>query len=302
MKKLVDRVKRLRPVRVFVHYNDHGGPLFAAGMSYQALFAIFAGIWVGFTIFGFILLSRPELRSALAQIISTSVPGLLGPEGAISETSLLATQSLTWAGSIALIGLLVTALRWLGSTRKAIRRIFEIPNDPTFFLLLKLKDLGLAVAFGIALIVSAVLSVASTSLLGTSFSLLGINGQSTGAVIAARLAGLGIVFILDTLTLSMFYRVLSGIKIPLARLVRGALLGAAALGGIQGLGALLLGRVNSNPLLSSFAVIIGLLIWFNLICQIILITAAWIAVGLKDAGIDLQPEAAAAGPVNSKDA
>jgi membrane protein len=301
VKKIIDWVQGLRPVRVFVHYNDRAGPLFAAGMSYQALFAIFAGIWVGFTIFGFVLLGQPELRAALVEIISTSVPGLLGPDGAISETALLTIQSLSWAGSIALIGLVLTALTWLAFTRRAIRRIFERPNDPTFFLLLKLKDLGLALAFGFVLILSAVLSLVSTSLLGATFALFGINNESTGAVFVARIASLALMFVLDTATLAMFYRVLSGIKIPTGRLLRGALIGAAALGMLKALGALLLGGVESNPLLSSFAVIIGLLIWFNLVCQIILITAAWIAVGLKDAGIELRPRAASTGPVNSED-
>jgi membrane protein len=301
VKKLIDWVQGRRPVRVFVHYNDRAGPLFAAGMSYQALFAVFAGIWVGFTIFGFILLGQPELRAALVQIISTSVPGLLGPDGAISETALFTTQSLSWAGSIALIGLLFTALTWLAFTRRAIRRIFERPNDPTFFLLLKLKDLGLALAFGFVLILSAVLSLVSTGLLGATFALLGISNESAGALIAARVASLGLMFVLDTATLAMFYRVLSGIRIPNGRLLRGALIGAAALGIVKALGGLLLGGVDSNPLLSSFAVVIGLLIWFNLVCQIILITAAWIAVGLQDAGIELRPRTAAAGPVNSED-
>jgi len=298
--RFVAWVKGLRPVRVIVRYSDNGGPLFAAGMSYQALFAIFAGVWVGLTIFGFILQANPDLRAALVQIISTSVPGLLGPEGAISDTSMIATQSLTWAGSIALIGLVLTALAWLGSTRKAVRHLFEIPNDPTFFLLLKLKDLVLALVFGLALLVSAGLSLASTSLLGASLALLGFNAESTTAIIAARVAGLGIVFILDTAVLAMFYRVLSGIKIPIPRLLRGALIGAAALGAVNALGSALLGGVNSNPLLTSFAVIIGLLIWFNLVCQIILIAATWIAVGLKDAGISLHPEPVTPRPVNSE--
>lgn len=286
---------------MFVHYNEHGGPLFAAGMSYQALFAVFAAIWVGFTIFGFILLANPELQVALTRLISTSVPGLLGPGGAISDTSLLATQSLTWSGSIALAGLLLTALAWLASTRNAIRRMFEIPNDKTFFLLLKLKDFGLALGFGAALIISAAISLASTNLLGASFALFGIGSETPAALIAVRALGIGIVFALDTMTLAIFYRVLSGIKIPLARLMRGALLGATGLGAIKALGALLLGGVNSNPLLTSFAVIIGLLIWFNLICQIILIAATWIALGMKDAGIHLQPKPVTTGPVNSED-
>ena len=39
------------------------------------------------------------------------------------------------------------------------------------------------------------------------------------------------------------------------------------------LGTALLGGGTNNPLLASFAVIIGLLIWFNLVCQVILLGA-----------------------------
>ena len=36
--------------------------------------------------------------------------------------------------------------------------------------------------------------------------------------------------------------------------------------------------------------IIGLLIWFNLVCQVILLTASWIATGMADDGIVADPE------------
>lgn len=39
--------------------------------------------------------------------------------------------------------------------------------------------------------------------------------------------------------------------------------------------------------------LIGLLIWFNLVCQVVLIVASWISVGMSDAGISarkLTPE------------
>jgi membrane protein len=47
---LVQKVMKLKPVRVFLHYASNGGPLMAAGMSYQALFAVFAALWAGFSI------------------------------------------------------------------------------------------------------------------------------------------------------------------------------------------------------------------------------------------------------------
>jgi membrane protein len=55
------------------------------------------------------------------------------------------------------------------------------------------------------------------------------------------------------------------------------------------LGSLLLGGASSNPLIASFAVIVGLLIWFNLVCQVILVCAAWVVVSASDAGVPLDP-------------
>jgi membrane protein len=50
---------------------------------------------------------------------------------------------------------------------------------------------------------------------------------------------------------------------------------------------LLLGGATNNPLIASFAVIAGLLIYYNFACHILLIGGSWIAVGLEDAGVAL---------------
>ena len=49
------------------------------------------------------------------------------------------------------------------------------------------------------------------------------------------------------------------------------------------LGATIVGG-GGNPLLASFAVILGLLVWFGLVCQVILIAATWISVDMADRG------------------
>jgi membrane protein len=282
-------VLKLKPVRVFLQYNAKGGPLLAAGLSYQALFAVFAAIWVGFSIAGFAIRANPELEQAFLSLLATNLPGLIdtGQGGAIDAETLLATGILTWTGAIAAVGLLFTALGWLASGRDAVRMLFGLPTAPTNFLLLKLKDLGLALGFGIAMVVSAALSVFSTAALGSVFDWLGVDQESDAAVIAARAVGLLIVLILDAAVLGAFYRIVSGIRIPLRQLAQGVVLAALALGVLQALGSTLLGGATKNPLLASFAVIIGLLIWFNLICQVTLLGAAWIAVSADDADVDL---------------
>jgi len=286
---IVGWVNRLKPVRVFTHYAVRRGGLLSAGLSYQAIFAVFAAIWVAFAISGAVVRSNPALLQALFEVLETNVPGLIdaGEGGALEANVLLSASILNWTGAIAAVGLLFTALGWLASGRDAVRTLFGLPGQATNPVLLKLKDLGLAVAFGATVLLSATLSVLSTIALSSALDLLGLGEDSAAARLTARIIGLLLVLIIDILVLAAFYRIVSGIEIPARLLAQGTVIAAVALGALKALGSTLLGGATTNPLLASFAVIIGLLIWFNLICQVILLGSAWIAVSADDAGVEL---------------
>jgi len=273
-----------------MHYADKLGPLLSSGLSYQAIFAVFATIWVGFAVAGFIVQGDPALLDAVYNFISTNIPGLIGDgsgNGAISRETLANTNILGVTGAIAAFGLLFTALGWIASGRDAIRSIFGLKSTPTNFLILKLRDMGLVIGFGLAVLISASVSVASVTALNWFLDLVSINEDSLAARVASRALAFVVVLILDTATLGVFYRVVSRIKIPFRVLAQGTIIAALALGLLKFGGTFLLDGATRNPLLASFAVIIGLLIWFNLICQIILIGAAWIAVTADDADIEI---------------
>ena len=285
MKALLARVTAFKPVRVYAHFTDRHGNILAGGMSYQALFAVFGAVWVGFSIAGLFLRSNPDLLDSLFAVINQSVPGLIGTDGVIDPDTLTSTGVLSWTGAISLVVLLGTTLAWLSTTTAAVRTIFEMPKQTTFFLIVKLRELALGLVFGIALVASALVSLASTAALGAVFSLLQIEQDSFWYDASARLIGIVVVLIIDTLTLAALFRVLSRVRIPTRRLAVGALFGGVGLGVIKLLGGALLGGATSNPLLATFAVIVGLLIWFNLVSTVTLLAATWIAVGMNDAGI-----------------
>jgi membrane protein len=293
---LIARVQKLFAVRVFLYYSSAQGPLLASGLAYQAIFAVFAAVWVGFSIIGLVVAGNHGLQKPLIDFLATTVPGLIkssGGSGAIDPKVLLSAGTFTLSGIIALVGVLVTALGWLASARTAIRIIFRLPQATTNFLLLKLRDLGVAIGFGIALIVSAALSVAGSAATGLGLDLLGISPHSVLGNIAGKAVTIGLSFVLDAVILGALFRVLSGVEIPWRRLVGGAVVGAVALGILKTLGGSLLGVSKNNPLLASFAVILGLLIFFNFVCQVILIAAAWIAVAMADRKIPMDKEAEA---------
>jgi membrane protein len=84
---------------------------------------------------------------------------------------------------------------------------------------------------------------------------------------------------------ALMIRLLSGVAIPFRFLWRGALLGGIALGLLKVLGSALLTSTGHNPLFTTFAVFVAILVWFNIVCRIYLLTAEWIATSMRDAGI-----------------
>ena len=294
--RVTEWVMALKPVRVFIHYAESRGPILASGLAFQAIFAVFGGLWVGFSIAGLVLVTNIGLRTSLIDVLAQTVPGLIDSgdtEGIIDPEALLAAGNFGWQGAIALVILLFAALNWLAAARDATRVIFELPPSKTNFLLLKAKDLGFAAGFGALLLISAGLSVVGTIALDGVLQWAGIR-DSTLSTVLGRTVTLSVMFVLDAFVLGMLYRVLAGVKIPLHHLWQGALIGALALGGLKVLGGSLLGGASNNPLLAPFAVLLGLLIWFNFVCQAILISASWIAIGVRDDQLVLDEKVAAA--------
>lgn len=274
------RIMKLRPVRAFSHFTDVGGSVLSGGMSYQALFAVFAGLWVGFGIFGIFLRSNPALLDAIVEQLNLFVPGLIGPNNAVDVQELFSNRALDWTSVLAGASLLWVALNWFTGTRRSIRIIFGLDvKQYRNALLLKLRDLVLAVLFGVAIVASGSLTVFGTDVMGNLFGVLGLSPENWLLSGLGTATGLVAMFLFDVLVLVAMHRFLAEIRLPLWTLVRGCVPGAIGLFVLKMAGSLLLGGASSNPLLATFAVVIGLLLWFNLICRVLLLTASWIAVG-----------------------
>jgi len=294
---IIARVQAFFPVRVFQNYSTVQGPILASGLAYQAIFAVFAALWVGFSVTGLVIAGNEQLQGPIIDTLRNAVPGLIkdsSGNGAIDPKMLLDARVISWTGAIALVGVLVTALGWLASARAAIRVIFGLPQPKTNFVILKLKDLAVAVGFGLALVVSAALSFVGSAATTALLPVIGIPSDSVLGAIIGRVVTLTVMFALDATVLGALFRVLSGVSIPWKRLRGGVLVGAAGLGVLKVLAGSLLGVSKSNPLLASFAVILGLLIFFNFVCQVILISASWIRVAMNDRHLPMDPVAEAA--------
>ncbi|WP_375405243.1 YihY/virulence factor BrkB family protein [uncultured Amnibacterium sp.] len=287
---LIARVLALRPVRVFLHYTNDNGPLIASGMTYQAFFALAGALWFSFAVLGFALQGNALLQDQVFGALNRFLPNLISysgdTKGVIDGADLVRTSALTWSSALSLLIVLYTAVGFLGTLRTAIRIMFGLPNEEGNPVLLKLRDLGLAVAFGAVVLLTGAITVLSNAALDLTLGVLGL-GQAGPAqqVITAVVAGL-LLAAIESVMLAAAFRILSGVTVPGRRLVVGALIGGVALAVLQTAASGLLHLGTSNPVIGGFAVLIGLLVFFSFVCQIILLSAAWVAVGMLDAGID----------------
>ena len=280
------------PVRVWRHFLINNGFLLGAGISYQALFAIFAAIYLAFAITGLWLGGNADAVNAMIQLINSYIPGLISDTGVITPEQVQQIASSTTGvlgitGVIALVTVIWTAIGWVTYSRRGVRDIFGIPPDRRSYVLLKARDLVAAIVFGVALIIGAVLTSISSWALAWVFSLFGIDAAPGVLNSSIRIGSVIVSFALNSAALAALFRFLTGTQLRWAAIWPGALLGGGALTVLQLGAGLLLSYTPSNPLLATFAIFVGLLLWFKISGIIMLVAAAWIAVASKDKDIPM---------------
>ncbi len=281
-------VRARKVVRVVERYGRDRGPILASGMAYQSLFAVFAALWVAFSIAGLVVSSDTALRKTILDFLARIVPGLVDDgsgDGAIDPAVFDDGFAFSVSGLIAFVGLLFTALGWLATARGSVRTLFDLPPVATNAVLQKLIDLALGIAFGVLLLIAAGLTVIGTTATENLLGWLGVDIRSVIGVVLSRTVTLVVAVLVYSAVLAGLYRLLARVKVPARILRHGVTLGALGLAGLTVTGGLLLGGAQNNPLIASFVVVAGLLIYYNLASQVILIAAAWMAVDVDDEGI-----------------
>ncbi|WP_288968064.1 YihY/virulence factor BrkB family protein [uncultured Microbacterium sp.] len=265
-----------RPVRAALLYTERRGPMLADSVTYRALFSVFAGVLLGFSIAALWLAGNPVAWQAIIDAVQSAVPGLIGEDGVIKTEDLRAPASLSIAGIISLVALVGAALGAIGSLRAAVRVLAGTLQDDILWIWVILRNLALAIGIGLAFVASAFLTFAGQLGIVWITGLLGLPEDSPVATWTVRLVSLLVVFALDAVIIIGVFLLLSGVRPSARSLWSGALLGALGLLALQELSSLFVGGATSNPLLASFASLLALLIWLNFSAQVMLFACAYI--------------------------
>jgi membrane protein len=168
---------------------------------------------------------------------------------------------------------------WLGALRDAIRTIFGAEGAPGNVVVAKLRDLGVLLLLGVGIVVSAVVSALTGAAASWVAGLVGLGDRAWALTASSLVVGV----LLDGALVMLMLRVLAGVSVPWPSLRNAALFGGVGLTALKQFGTVLLSGTLHNPLFASFALVVGLMVWLNLMSRVILVSAAWAANDLDEA-------------------
>lgn len=277
VKALLSRWAHSRPGRGLARYSKARGGLLAGGITYSALFSVFAALTIGYTIFMTVLGNNAELRQTVLDSVNDALPGIIDTGtngGLVAPEDLMLDTALNPASIGAAAVLLWTAITVMNALKRSIRAMFGITAPKESPVLTRVRDLGGFLTLTLAVVLTAALGIAAGTAGGWVLGLIGIEG--TVASIALRAAGLLAAFVVDALVFVLLFRVLAGVHVPRRDLLIGAVMGGVASGVLRIFGTSLVGGAD-DPLLATAAALITLLLWINLLSRVTLMIAAWTA-------------------------
>jgi membrane protein len=279
--KVLDRVKATfvkqrerRPwldhlVRMKNRYDEVRGDRLAGAVTYFGFLSFFPILAIGYAVLGFLVRYVPDVEQNVTDFIVENIPGIDVAPILNGIQSAAAT-----AAVVGLVGLLFAGLGWLNALREALLTVFEEGRRVGNAVTQRLADLAALVALGLTVLVSLAISNIASSATQLVLGWLDLQDNLLGTILL-RVLAIALALVTDMLVFVVTLRALSGADIPRSALLRGALLGAIGVEILKQLGGLLVSRSAANPVYGSFALVVGLLIWINLIARLTMYVSCW---------------------------
>ncbi|MFF4487014.1 YihY/virulence factor BrkB family protein [Streptomyces sp. NPDC001544] len=264
----------------------------AAAMTFVSFIALFPLLTVSAAI-GAATLSPAGQRHVEKQI-AEQFPGI---SDQLDITSLV--QNAGTVCSIAGALLLLTGIGWVGQIRDCLRAVWELPDTDENPILHKVKDAGILIGLGGALLGTLLTSTVASAAVGWAAGGLGLAEHGWGTVLLSVVA-FAVAVLADFLVLLYVLTLLPGVEPHRHRLFVAALTGAV---GFELLKLLISGYIQgvaSKSMYGAFGVPVALLLWINFTAKLVLFCAAWTATPSKEAALrnesgDVRDRAAATG-------
>jgi len=257
-----------RALRANQRYEDANGDIYAAGVTYFTIFAMFPLLMMGFAAVGFVLTRRPQVLADIDSRVKAAVPGEFGQQ--VISLMDAAIESRTSVGVIGLGTALYVGMLWIQRLRAAISQMWGQDFPSPGFLNTKFSDVRALAAVFLASLMTVGLSAVATS--------------------ALRLAGLLRVgsLLLSVLVAWLLFTVmiarLPHRPVPLRDTVIAGLLAAVGFEMLKGVGSIYLRTVMHGPAGTTFGPVLGLMVFAYMTARLVLFATAWAATDVSGPG------------------
>lgn len=306
VKKDPTRIQRLlaKPwlkhvIAAFNRFNERLGTQFGAAITYFSFLSLIPILMVAFGVTALVLRGNQGVLDTIKEKVGEQIPGDLGPK--ILEQAM---DSGTALGIIGLVIALYSGVGWIGNIREAVqaqwRPTFEKSDEEKAesFLSILLQNLVTLASLGAALLVSLLLTTVGGAAQNFVLGLFGLDNISW----LKPVVGIGTIVIAiaaDVLIFMWFYKRMEIDDFTPApgAVFKGAVIGAVVFEVLKLAMTFLIPLLSGSATAALFGSLIALLFFFNIIAQVVLFVAAWIATapGAVDERTDDLPEIS--GPV-----
>lgn len=257
-------------IRAFGRYQADAGDRQAAAVTFFGFLSFFPLIALATSLLSYVL--GDEAIGTVVREVNSYAPGL-ADQLKLKET-LTDNRKAGATGLLGLAGLLYAGLGWVDALREAIRTVWHHNVNEGNLVVKKLKDVVVLAGLGLAVVVSVGISAATGAFTGFALDLVGLE-KTAVATAVAKVVGVTLGLATSTgLFLYLFLR-LPKVQSPFRRVAQGALLAGVLFEVLKRVGAIYIERTTENPVYGAFAVIVGLLVWINIVSRMLLVCAAW---------------------------
>jgi membrane protein len=284
-KAALSRVRESRPsvdhlIRAAQRYQADTGDRLAAAVTFFGFLSFFPLLALSVSLLALFL--GDDAVGTVVDQVDNYAPGLAGQLGL--EDLLRDNTRAGVTGLLSLAGLLFAGLGWIDALRQAIRTIWHQNVRAGSFLKKKALDVVILAGLGATLILSVLVSAAAGAFTDVFLGLVGLEG-STPASIALTVLGTVLALFTSTLIFLYLFIRLPRLETPWRRVLKGAFLAAVLFEVLKRVGAIYIERTTENPLYGAFAVVVGLLVWINLVSRMLLFCAAWTVTAPYDSDV-----------------
>ncbi|MGB8650308.1 MAG: YihY/virulence factor BrkB family protein [Mycobacteriales bacterium] len=272
-------------VRAVGRYQADTGDRLAAAVTFYWFLSLFPMLLLAIWVFS--LVNGDSAVSDVRQGLAGYLPSQL-----VDTISTTIGTNAGKAGLLGAVGLLLSGLGWIDALREAIRSVWHQNVKAGNIVVRKSADVlalsGLIVTIGASVFVTGILGNGPAWLLAQ----LGVS-HTAGAVAFTYVLGLLLAGVADVaLFLYLFLR-LARVPSPFRQVVKGALFGAVGFAVLKLVGGYYVQRTTSKgeATYGTFAVVVGLLLFLNLLSRLVLLAAAFAVTGPGDS--DVRPSGTA---------